>query len=43
MLILCLGGGGWGYRRWGYYGGGGIGLGTILIVLLIAWMLGLFR
>jgi hypothetical protein len=45
LLILLLGGGGgyYGHSRWGYGGGAGIGFSTILLVLLIAWMLGLFR
>jgi hypothetical protein len=45
ILILLFGGGGgyYGHSRWGASGGAGIGLGTILIILLIAWMLGVFR
>jgi hypothetical protein len=45
LLILLLGGGGgyYGHSRWGYSGGAGIGLGSILIILLIAYLLGLFR
>ena len=47
ILILILffgGGGGWiGYNRWGNAGGAGIGLGTVLVILLICYMLGLFR
>ena len=34
--------GSWRGGRWGYGGGAGIGLGTILVILLIAYMLGLF-
>jgi hypothetical protein len=42
LLILILGGGGgyYGYGRWGYSGGASIGLGTILLILLIAYLLG---
>jgi hypothetical protein len=45
ILILLMGGGGgyYGHTRWGPSGGAGIGLGTILLILLIAYMLGLFR
>jgi hypothetical protein len=40
LLILLFGGGG--YWHSGFQGGG-IGLGTILVILLVAWALGLFR
>ena len=42
LLILILGGGGgyYGHSRWGYGGGAGISLGTILLILLIAYLLG---
>ena len=45
ILLLVLGGGGgyYGHRRWGYRGGAGIGFGTILLVLLLAYLLGLLR
>jgi hypothetical protein len=45
VLLLLLGGGGgyYGHNRWGYRGGAGIGLGTILLILLVAWMLGLLQ
>ena len=45
ILILIFGGGGgyWGNSRWGYQGGAGVGLGTIALILLIAYLLGLFR
>jgi hypothetical protein len=45
ILILLLGGGGgyYGHTRWGPSGGAGVGLGTILVILLIAYLLGLFR
>ncbi len=44
VLLLVFGGGGgyYGHSRWGYRGSAGIGLGTILVILLIAYMLGLF-
>jgi uncharacterized membrane protein len=49
ILLIVLFGGGFGY--WGHstYGssypwaGGGIGLGTILIILLVCYLLGAFR
>ena len=44
VLLLVLGGGGgyYGHSRWGYGGGAGIiGLGTILLIVLVAYMLGL--
>jgi hypothetical protein len=41
LLILFAGGGGYyGHSRWGPSGGAGIGLGTILIVLLVVYLLG---
>jgi hypothetical protein len=45
VLILLFGGGGgyYGHTRWGPSGGAGIGLGTVLLILLIAYMLGSFR
>ncbi len=43
LLVLGAGGGYYGHSRWGYRGGTGIGLGTILAVLLIAYLLGAFR
>jgi hypothetical protein len=43
LLIFGTGGGYYGHRRWGPSGGAGIGLGTILLILLIAYMLGLFN
>jgi hypothetical protein len=45
ILLLVLGGGGgyYGHSRWGRGGRAGIGLGTILLVILILYMLGLFR
>ena len=45
VLILLFGGGGgyYGHRTWGPSGGAGVGLGTILLILVIAWMLGIFH
>lgn len=45
LLVLLIGGGGgyYGHSRWGASGGAGIGLGTVLVILLIAWMLGMFH
>jgi hypothetical protein len=44
LLVLFAGGGGYyGYNRWGSRGGAGIGLGTVLVILLIAYMLGVFH
>ena len=42
ILLLLLGGGGsyYSHSRWGYAGSGGIGLGTILLIILLIWMLG---
>lgn len=41
LLVLAGGGGYYGHSRWGYRGGAGIGLGTILLILLVIYMLGL--
>jgi hypothetical protein len=43
ILLLLLGGGGgyYGHSRWGYGGGIGVSLGTILLILLVAYLLGL--
>ena len=41
VLIPLLFGGGF-YIRDGRYRGGGIGLGTILLIILILWLLGVF-
>jgi len=45
LLLLLLGGGGgyYGHSRWGYSGGAGVGLGTILLILLIVWLVGGLR
>jgi hypothetical protein len=41
LLLLFGGGGGWyGNQRWGPPGGIGIGLGTILLIVLVIWLLG---
>jgi hypothetical protein len=43
VLLLVFGGGGgyYGYSRWGSRGGAGIGLGTVLLILLVCYLLGL--
>jgi hypothetical protein len=45
LLVLLFGGGGgyYGYNRWGHSGGAGVGLGTVLVILLIAYMLGIIH
>jgi hypothetical protein len=44
LVLLFAGGGGYyGYGRWGSRGGMGVGLGTILLVLLIAYLLGMIH
>jgi len=42
LLILLMGGGGgyYGHSRWGYQGGVGISLGTVLLIVLLVWALG---
>jgi hypothetical protein len=41
LLLLFAGGGGYyGHQRWGAGGGAGIGLGTILMVVLVVYLLG---
>ncbi len=37
LVVLLLGGGGWGYSRWGYQGG--FGLGGLLLIVLVIWLL----
>ena len=37
IILVLLFGGGFGYRRWGY--GGGIGIGGILLIILIVYLL----
>jgi hypothetical protein len=41
LLLLGSGGGYCGYRCWGYRGGAGVGLGTIILIVLIIYMIGL--
>ena len=43
VLIFGFGGGYYGHTQWGPNGGLGFGLGTILLILLICYLLGLFR
>ncbi len=43
LLVFGVGGGYYGYGRWGSRGGTGIGLSTILVILLVAYMLGMFH
>jgi hypothetical protein len=45
VLVLVFGGGGGycGYSRWGARGGAGIGLGTVLVILRVCYLLGVFR
>jgi hypothetical protein len=43
LLVLGLTGGYYGHRRWGFGGGASIGSGTILVILLIAYMARMFR
>ena len=46
VLFLLFGGGFGTYHAWGNYGpayGGGIGIGTILVILLVVWLLGGLR
>jgi hypothetical protein len=45
VLVLLLGGGGgyYGHTRWGASGGLGVGLGTVLLILLGVYLLGGLR
>ena len=45
ILLLVLGGGGgyYGHSRWGYRGGAGVGLGAILLIVLLVYMLGIIH
>jgi len=43
ILVFGLGGSYWGHSTYGGWGGPGIGLGTILVILLIAYFMGAFR
>jgi hypothetical protein len=40
VLVFAGGGGYYGYGRWGARGGVGISLGTVLVILLICYLLG---
>lgn len=40
LLLLASGGGYYGYGRWGYTGGAGVSLGTIVIILLVLYLMG---
>ena len=42
VLLLLFGGGGgyYGYNRWGRGGGAGIGLGTVLLIVLVCYLWG---
>lgn len=42
LLVLLFGGGGLGYSRYG--AGGGLGVvGTVIIIFLVLWLLGVLR
>lgn len=43
LLIFGAGGGYYGHSRWGPSGGAGIGLGTVLLIFLVVYLLGGFR
>ena len=45
LVLLLFGGGGgfYGNQAWGPVGGAGVGLGTILVILLVCYLLGFFR
>ena len=43
LLALGVGGAYYGHRRWGYPGGAGIGIGTILLILLAVNVLGVYH
>ena len=40
LLMFGLGGGYYGHNRWGVGGGAGISVGTILLILIVAYLLG---
>jgi hypothetical protein len=42
LLVLGAGGGYYGHGRWGRRGSAGIGLGTILLIVLVCYLLGVF-
>lgn len=43
LLTLGVGGAYYGHRRWGLRGGAGIGIGTVLAVLLTINLLGVYH
>ena len=43
LLVFAGGAGYYGFGRWGSRGGAGISLGTVLLILLIAYLLGVFH
>jgi hypothetical protein len=43
VLVFGVGGGYFGYNRWGTGGGASIGLGTVLAILVVCYLLGVFR
>jgi hypothetical protein len=45
VILLLLFGGGGGYYAFNTYGGAGLGgvLGTVIVIFLILWLLGLVR
>ena len=43
FLLLGAGGAYYGNRRWGYPGGAGIGIGTVLLILLAVNVLGVYH
>lgn len=45
VLILLFGGGGgyYGHSRWGPSGGAGVGLGTVVLIVLLVYLLGGLR
>ena len=43
LLALGLGGAYYGHRRWGFGGAAGLGVGTILLILLAVNVLGVYH
>ena len=43
VLVFGLGGGYYGYGRWGLREGVGIGLGSVLVICLVVYFLGILR
>lgn len=37
LIVLLVGGGGWGYSRYGF--NGGIGIGGVLLIVLVVYLL----